>query len=156
MTRGGSNKDLWKAVGAVCNKQSKLGGAPQVRTAKEITDELIADLEDVLGVGPDGVTSRCETGDPYVTVCWSKDGKHIKPEGQGASLFDTEDQAWAYWCLAFAKYVLHKQGKIHWRTRPELSVVTEITGSDFDTPTEVLDQPLYYVYARVFVEDEAK
>ena len=114
-------------------------------TAKGLVAKLIIDLEAIHGVGPDGVTSRCETGDPYVTICWSKDGKNIKPESQGARLFDTEDRAWIWWCMAFIEYILYRQGKIHWRARPALSMVAELT-----------DPPEYVVYARVFVEVEGK
>ena len=92
-----------------------------------------------MGVAKDGVTGTCDTGDRYETVVATKGGGHIHEEGApDVRMFDTEDEAWGKWGVAFSDFIREKKGRIHGRHRPMLYKSN--------------DEKRYYIYSRVFVE----
>lgn len=100
------------------------------------------------GLGPEGTTSTNENGHVYETIAWTPQGQPTKQEALAAATFETPNLAWALWASAFAVYLKYHEGpdspdyrggKIYWRKRPVL---------------QETEDSRYYVYARVFVDNE--
>ena len=110
---------------------------------KPIKDQIESWLDNLIGEIPHGastVTGVCETGDRVVTICPSRGGDPIKPEGKGARQWRTPDAAWYEWRDAFGTYREGKSGLIYWRQEPQL--------------TSCECGMSHYISARLFIAEE--
>lgn len=119
---------------------------------KEAVYKYLAALEAEMGVSPViGDRALCEaTGTLYEEVVLDRDRPgevwglpDDPPYNRRAERFGTPEEAWNAWVDGFERWLEDREGKIHWRIKPELCEATEEDGSPLKEP--------FAIYARLTV-----
>jgi len=100
-------------------------------------------VEVKIGPSQEANTHKTVNGDRFITLSWTHEGRFEKPEGEPALCFASETIAWNMFLTAFELYSEDKNGRIHWRHKPEMTRHCDCAACH-----------KYVVYCRLYINDK--